>query len=250
MHTPRTMHPRHRPKRLRIASVTAFAAAALLVLCGTSAPPASALHAATRSSVPRSSGAQTSGAQTSDSPGPDLRGSGGQGVGAERAGAPAPGERRAGAARFEVRRSASDPPAGSSRWTPPLGFPIDVVAAYRAPPHRYGAGHRGVDLRPSARTGPVSATAPVDGTISFVGRVVDRPVVTIRVDDRTLVSLEPVTSALGIGTPVARGAVLGVLADGGHCDGECLHLGVRIDGEYANPMPFLVDRPILLPLGE
>lgn len=93
-------------------------------------------------------------------------------------------------------------------------------------------------------------SAPVDGTVSFSGRVVDRPVITIRVDARTLVSLEPVESELAVGAPVARGAVIGALASGGHCGDECVHLGVRVDGEYANPTPFLLDRPILLPFGD
>ena len=140
--------------------------------------------------------------------------------------------------------------AEPAAWAPPFGFPVDVAAAYRAPPHRYGAGHRGIDLRPSALTGPIPVSAPADGTVSFSGRVVDRPVITIRLDDRTLVSLEPVESELAVGAPVARGAVIGTLASGGHCGGECVHLGIRVDGEYANPTPFLLDRPILLPLGD
>lgn len=139
----------------------------------------------------------------------------------------------------------------SPSWAPPLGFPIDVAAAYRAPPHRYGAGHRGIDLLPNPSAEPggsIPVAAPASGTVSFAGRVVDRPVVSIRIDDRTLVSLEPVSSVLAVGDAVSRGESIGTLADGGHCDGGCVHLGVRIDGEYANPTPFLIERPILLPL--
>lgn len=133
----------------------------------------------------------------------------------------------------------------SGLWYPPLGRPFHVSTPYRAPPTPYAAGHRGIDL-PAAVGDEVFA--PASGTVSFVGTVVDRPVVSIRVDSRTVVSLEPVEAAgLAEGASIARGGSLGVIGAGGQCDVACLHLGVRVDGDYVNPTGFFVERPVLLP---
>ncbi|MFC7765586.1 M23 family metallopeptidase [Leucobacter soli] len=144
--------------------------------------------------------------------------------------------------------------ARSEPWFPPLGEPLRVSAAFSLPNGPYRAGHRGIDL--PASTGDI-ARAPASGTVSFSGTVVDRPVLSIRLDERTVVSLEPVESPLRAGDPVARGDRIGAVAarapgearapTGGHCTEHCLHLGVRVDGEYVNPLRFLRTRPILLP---
>lgn len=135
------------------------------------------------------------------------------------------------------------------RWSPPLQRPLEVSGAYRAPEHRYGQGHRGIDI-PAAPGEAVSA--PVSGVVSFAGRVVDRDVVTMRVDATTLVSLEPVATEIGVGDAVLQGTLLGKVTAGGHCDGECVHLGVRVGTEpagrdYVNPLRFYLDKPVLLP---
>lgn len=130
-------------------------------------------------------------------------------------------------------------------WHPPLGQPFRVSTPYRAPPTPYAAGHRGIDL-PAAVGDEVFA--PVSGTVSFVGTVVDRPVLSIRVGLRTVVSLEPIEApGLVAGDSVVRGRPLGAVASGGHCDAVCVHLGVRVDGAYVNPMGFFVEKPVLLP---
>ncbi|MCB1274553.1 MAG: M23 family metallopeptidase [Leucobacter sp.] len=135
-------------------------------------------------------------------------------------------------------------PGGAGLWQPPLGHPLRIAAAYSLPNGPYRAGHRGIDLP----TGPHEAVvAPTTGVVSFVGEVVDRPVISIRVDDRTVLSLEPVSSALREGEAVVPGQAIGVVETGGHCASTCLHLGLRVDGDYANPLRFLRPRPVLLP---
>jgi murein DD-endopeptidase MepM/ murein hydrolase activator NlpD len=81
--------------------------------------------------------------------------------------------------------------------------------------------------------------------------VVDRPVVTLDHGGGVLSSFEPVLAGLPVGSVVARGAVIGTTESGGHCRDACLHVGVRIDGEYVSPLRFLsqVPRAVLLPLG-
>lgn len=137
--------------------------------------------------------------------------------------------------------------AAREYWLPPLGEPLRVSNPYRPPPTPYAAGHRGIDL-PSAPGQELRA--PTTGTVSFVGVVADKPVLSIRVDERTVVSFEPVAQGepgLSEGAVVARGDIVGVVSEGGHCEAECVHLGVRVDGEYVNPLQYFYARPVLLP---
>ncbi len=128
-----------------------------------------------------------------------------------------------------------------------------------APPHPYGAGHRGIDLR--ARDGQ-RVSAPAAGVIAFVGMVVDRPVVSIDHDDGVRSTFEPVESDLTAGTVVAAGDVFGVVSgdrssnphcsgsqDTGSTDTHCLHVGARCGERYLNPAILFgyLSAPVLLP---
>ncbi|SEI09289.1 MULTISPECIES: M23 family metallopeptidase [unclassified Leifsonia] len=143
-------------------------------------------------------------------------------------------------------RSAELPDA-APRWEWPLASP-SLTAPYAAPATRYTAGHRGIDLS-AVRGTPVSA--PDDAVVRFAGVVVDRPVLTLDHGGGILSSYEPVVSELPMGTAVARGSVVGAVAGGGHCQAACLHVGVRVEGEYVSPLLFFARVPpaILLPLG-
>ena len=68
--------------------------------------------------------------------------------------------------------------------------------------------------------------------------------------DGVVSSIEPVVSAVRAGASVGRGDPVGAVGTGGHCDAACVHLGVRVHGEYVSPMLFLggVPRAVLLPL--
>lgn len=132
----------------------------------------------------------------------------------------------------------------SELWEPPVGRPLMVVDPFRPPPHPYGSGHRGIDI-PAERG--MHVLAPAGGTVSYAGVVVDRGVLSIRIDARTVLSMEPVDASVRAGELVQKAEEVGVVAGGAHCDDRCLHLGVRVDGEYVNPMRFLVERPVLLP---
>ena len=113
-------------------------------------------------------------------------------------------------------------------------------AQYVAPKTEYGAGHRGVDLRLELKT---IIKAPFAGEISFVGLVVDRPVVTISGANGYLASFEPVCSNLRVGDSVKVGSEFAW-----HCAPEpsyeyhcesCIHLSVRSAYGYLSPEYFL-----------
>lgn len=92
--------------------------------------------------------------------------------------------------------------------------------------------------------------APTASTVYFAGRVAGRPVLTLQPAAGLLVSFEPVETTLAKGQPVDRGEQVAVVASGGHCDGRCVHFGVRVDGEYVSPLLYYggVPRAVLLPL--
>lgn len=137
-----------------------------------------------------------------------------------------------------------------AEWDWPVAGPRTVVAPFRAPAHAYGAGHRGADI--AAGTGAVVITAPADGVVAFRGTVVDRALLTIEHPGGLVSTFEPVVSTLSPGDAVVAGQEIGELSLGGHTDAGALHLGVRLDGEYINPMLLFggVPRAVLLPCCE
>lgn len=148
---------------------------------------------------------------------------------------------------------ASAPPAapdsGAAAWMWPVNGARMVLEPYRAPAHAYGAGHRGIDVAAPVGT-PVRA--PASGVVAFRGSVVDRPLVTLAHDGGLVTTFEPVDSELMPGDIVAAGDVIGEVAVGGHTSPGALHIGVRVDGAYINPMMLFGEavRAVLLPCCE
>lgn len=135
---------------------------------------------------------------------------------------------------------------GIPRWQWPLTGARAVVEPFRAPAHAYGAGHRGVDLGSSTNA---AVTAPADGTVAFRGTVVDRPLLTIRHTDGLVSTFEPLRTTLVPGDVVSVGQEIGFIDVGGHTPAGALHLGVRREGAYINPMLLFgtLPRAVLLP---
>ncbi|SDH94378.1 murein hydrolase activator EnvC family protein [Agrococcus jejuensis] len=135
---------------------------------------------------------------------------------------------------------------GSLAWPVPQA---QVLRAFAAPSTRWGAGHRGIDVAAAPGETVVAATS---GTVTFAGTVVDRPVVTVRMDGvpwEVLVTAEPVAPLVAAGDVVEAGDPIGTVVGGHRPCGACIHLGVRIDDAYANPMALLgAERAVLLPL--
>jgi murein DD-endopeptidase MepM/ murein hydrolase activator NlpD len=134
-------------------------------------------------------------------------------------------------------------------WVWPL-HPFRVVRPFAAPAHEYGPGHRGIDLAAgSGDTGEARVRAPAGGAVAFVGQVAGRPVLTIDHGAGLVTTFEPVETVLTPGSIVARGDEVGRLGTGGHAATGELHFGVRLHGDYINPLLLLggVPRAVLLP---
>ena len=142
------------------------------------------------------------------------------------------------------------PGSAARGWAWPLSPRPAVVGEWVPPAQRWAQGHRGVDLDAAPAA---TVRAPAAGTVSFVGFVVDRPVLTLDHGGGVRSSFEPVESALVAGDRVRRGQVVGVLRGRDHCGPRtCLHWGVRRDGEYVNPLQFVgaLEPSVLLPVPE
>jgi murein DD-endopeptidase MepM/ murein hydrolase activator NlpD len=122
---------------------------------------------------------------------------------------------------------------------PVLRLPVrgPVVRGFEAPAGPYGAGHRGVDLGAPLGS-PVGA--PAAGRVVFAGPVAGAGWASVEVDPGVVVTVGPLAPVL-----VARGEVLDALDPVGRLapgHGGGLHLGLRVDGVYVDPLPYLPGR--------
>jgi murein DD-endopeptidase MepM/ murein hydrolase activator NlpD len=148
----------------------------------------------------------------------------------------------------------AQPPPGAGR-VPVLRMPAlgAVVRGFEAPAGPFGPGHRGIDVAV-----PVGerARAPTAGRTAFAGPVAGMVWVSLAVAPGVLVTLGPLLDPETLtGRQVRAGAPLGRVAPGhgpptpptgvGSAGGGVvtLHLSVRVDGVYVDPLPYLVDRP-------
>lgn len=145
-----------------------------------------------------------------------------------------------------------------AEWSWPLAPAPRVLRPFEKPPRPWQRGHRGVDLAaPAAGSPGGDVLSPTDGVVSFAGTVVDRGVLSIDHGNGFVSSFEPVRTDLVKGQQVLEGQVVAALTDAPgtsgpfHCASRCLHWGVREDGEYVDPLGFVLDRrpSVLLPLG-
>ena len=133
---------------------------------------------------------------------------------------------------------ASAPPAvAAGTWLWPVTGP--VIRGFDAPDDPYGSGHRGIDIAAPVGT-PVLAVS--SGTVTFAGSVGGELFVTID-HGGGLLSSSSWVSALQVrrGDVVARGQVI-ALSGGGHpnsAEPAHLHVGVRLNGSYVDPMAYL-----------
>ena len=139
------------------------------------------------------------------------------------------------------------PATASALWTAPLPDAA-VTRPFEVLPHRYAAGHRGVDLAGAPGVAVLSAG---DGVVLFAGMVAGRPVVSVDHAGGLRTTYEPVSPSVGAGQVVARGAPLGTL-NAGHAGcpvAACLHWGLRRGDDYLDPLSLLTAPRIrLLPL--
>jgi murein DD-endopeptidase MepM/ murein hydrolase activator NlpD len=125
-----------------------------------------------------------------------------------------------------------------SKQVPPLWPPVPgaLSRGFEAPASPYGRGHRGLDLAAPAGT---EVTAPAGGRVRFAGQVGGAGWVSVEIAPSVTVSIGPLTGiTVRAGDDVGVETVVGKVAPG-HGDG--LHLGLRVDGAYTDPQPYLAE---------
>ena len=127
---------------------------------------------------------------------------------------------------------------------PLRGTPV-VERPFTPPATAYGAGHRGVDLHADVGE-PVLAAGP--GTVTYVGVLAGRGVVTVSHPGGLRTTYEPVLASVRLGTSVARGTVIGRVATGhSSCRRPtCLHWGLLRGTTYLDPLSLLDRAPLVL----
>jgi murein DD-endopeptidase MepM/ murein hydrolase activator NlpD len=136
---------------------------------------------------------------------------------------------------------------GASRGlerVPPLRMPLagPIVRGFEVPAGAYGPGHRGVDV--GGRMGE-AVRAPAGGRVEFAGPVAGRTWVSLLVAPGVMVTVGPLLDVrVTAGQRVRALAPVGRLGPGhGPGHGMTLHLSLRVDGVYVDPLPYLLDRP-------
>jgi murein DD-endopeptidase MepM/ murein hydrolase activator NlpD len=201
------------------------------------------------------------------SPGPGSLGPGPPGPGPPGPGPPEPGPPEPGPP--EPGSAAPGPPEpgsaepGSTVWAPPdpervppLRMPLagPIVRGFEVPAGTYGPGHRGVDV--GGRTGE-AVRAPAGGRVGFAGPVAGRTWVSLLVAPGVMATVGPLLDVrVTAGQRVRALAPVGRLGPGhgpahepghgpahGPGHGMRLHLSLRVDGVYVDPLPYLLDRP-------
>jgi murein DD-endopeptidase MepM/ murein hydrolase activator NlpD len=129
------------------------------------------------------------------------------------------------------------PAAAAGSWVWPVSGP--VIRGFDAPDDPYGAGHRGVDVAAPVGTAVVAAAA---GTVTFAGKVGGQLFVTID-HGGGLVSSSSWVSELRVrrNDVVARGQIVALSGTGhpGSAEPPHLHFGVRLSGQYVDPLDCL-----------
>ena len=143
-----------------------------------------------------------------------------------------------GSAPADAPAAPSSPAPGSAgTWLWPLQGA--VLRGFDPPDNPYSAGHRGIDI--AARAG-TTVLAPEGGTVTFAGKVAGQLYVTIDHGSGVLSTCSFLSDVLvHKGNVVVRGAPIARSGSGhpGSTLPTHLHLGVRVAGNYVDPMTFL-----------
>jgi len=125
-------------------------------------------------------------------------------------------------------------------WMP---VPGPLVRGFDAQAGPYGPGHRGIDI--AALVGEL-VRAPAAGRAVFAGPVAGVNWVTLVVAPGVLVTLGPLLDPVATTTRVRSKAPVGRTGPGHAATPAApatLHLSLRVDGVYVDPLVYLVDRP-------
>ena len=136
----------------------------------------------------------------------------------------------------QLSASAAAAPVADGSWAWPVSGP--VIHRFEPPETPFGSGHRGIDVAVPAGT---IVVAPEAGLVAFSGKVAGQLFVTLDHGGGLTSTYSWLSETLvRKGDAVPRGVPIARTGQG-HAGGSVphLHLGVRLDGGYLDPMEFL-----------
>jgi murein DD-endopeptidase MepM/ murein hydrolase activator NlpD len=122
-----------------------------------------------------------------------------------------------------------------------LGWPLrgPIVRGYEQPANPYASGHRGIDIGAPVGT---QVKASADGVVHFAGKVAGSLFVSIDHDGGMQTTYSWVSEVdTRKGAQVHKGDVIALSGTGhpGSSEPTHLHFGVKLDGDYVDPMQYL-----------
>ncbi len=137
---------------------------------------------------------------------------------------------------------AAGPASAMGTWTWPVVGP--VVRGFDPPSSPYGSGHRGIDIATPVGT---VVRAPASGVVSFAGTIAGERYVTIDHGGGLLSTCSFLSGLLvRVGDLVMQGQAI-ALSGAGHPGDTVpdLHLGVRMNGRYVDPLDYLAPASVV-----
>lgn len=135
--------------------------------------------------------------------------------------------------------------AGFNRVSQSFGNPVSYNSGYPIGNGRYG--HNGVDLSGSRQSERVYAACSGTTTTSISGEYTTASTNTIVINCGSGITVGYHHSVLTAGSTVTAGQDIGYTDLSGNTTGHHVHLTVKVNGVFVNPITFFGDRGITLP---
>ncbi|MFT8355866.1 MAG: M23 family metallopeptidase [Bifidobacterium aquikefiri] len=118
-----------------------------------------------------------------------------------------------------------------------------ITQEFIAPAQQWSSGHRGIDMQ--TQTGQ-TLVSPVDGVVSFQGKVAQKSVVSVQHGAMTF-TFEPAVTWLAAGERLTQGQPFATVENmSDHCEDSCLHWGLKRGSDYLDPASRVAKTRIVL----
>lgn len=127
---------------------------------------------------------------------------------------------------------------GAKKYVWPLETQVQIEKPFQMFEYPWMGGHTGIDVK--AFEGEL-IRSPSVGKVWFAGKVAGREVLTLEIDN-FLLSFDSASALVSTGEVVVAGQIVAKVTTN-HCGSECMHIGLRVSGQYMNPLLLFRDIP-------
>ncbi len=132
---------------------------------------------------------------------------------------------------LESEEKASWLNANGKNYAWPLDTEIHILKQFQLFEYPWMGGHTGIDVRAIIGS---NVRSPANGRVWFAGSVAGRKVLTLEIEN-FLLSFDSVSSTVSTGEVIHEGQIVATVLEK-HCGPNCLHIGLRVSGNYLNPL--------------